>query len=59
MMEEWRFCVGYIKSADPVKMIAWEVMIDLQVMGGGFSFFMLTQRINDMSHGQNWLTSSL
>ena len=59
-MWEWRFCVGYINSVDPVKMTAWEIMTYLQVMGGrGLSFFLFTQKINDVSHGLNWLTSSL
>ena len=59
-MWEWRFCVGYVNSVDPVKMTAWEIMTYLLVMGGrGLSFFLLTQKINDVSHGLNWLTSSL
>lgn len=54
------FCVGYINSVDPVNTTAWEIMTDLQIMEGrGLSFFLLTQKINDVTHGQNWLTSSL
>lgn len=52
------FCVGYINSVDPVNTTAWEIMTDLQIMEGrGLSFFLLTQKINDVTHGQNWLTS--
>lgn len=58
-MWECTFCVGYINSVDPVNMTAWEIMTDLQIMEGrGLSFFLLTQKINDVTHGQNWLTSS-
>ena len=43
-----------------MKMTTWEIMTDLQIMGGrGLSFFLLTQKIHDVTHGQNCLTSSL
>lgn len=60
VMWKCTFCVGYINSVDPVNTTAWEIMTDLQIMEGrGLSFFLLTQKINDVTHGQNWLTSSL